>query len=72
MLRELATTWHREAQKTQNKDTYALAQYLYKEYLDNFPNEKDAYVMSFYYAELLFKLRALAAAPPRPTPRWSR
>ncbi|MCA9670603.1 MAG: tetratricopeptide repeat protein [Myxococcales bacterium] len=57
VLRELATTWHREAQKTQNQDTYRLAQYLYKEYLDNFPREKDAYVMSFYYAELLFKLQ---------------
>ena len=56
VLRELATTWHREAQKTQNQDTYALAQYLYKEYLDAFPREKDAYVMSFYYAELLYKL----------------
>jgi tetratricopeptide (TPR) repeat protein len=56
VLRELATTWHREAQKTQNNDTYALAHYLYKEYLDSFPHEKDAYVMSYYYAELLFKL----------------
>lgn len=56
VLRELATTWHREAQKTQNQDTYALVQYLYKEYLEAFPHEKDAYVMSFYYAELLFKL----------------
>ncbi|MCB9555094.1 MAG: tetratricopeptide repeat protein [Deltaproteobacteria bacterium] len=56
LLRELATTWHREAQKTQNADTYALAQYLYREYLDHFPKARDAYVMSFYYAELLFKL----------------
>jgi tetratricopeptide (TPR) repeat protein len=56
VLRELATTWHREAQKTQNQDTYALAQYLYKEYLDNFPSEKDAYLMTYYYAELLYKL----------------
>lgn len=56
VLRELATTWHREAQKTQNQATYALAQLLYKEYLDNFPNVADAYLMSFYYSELLFKL----------------
>jgi tetratricopeptide (TPR) repeat protein len=62
VLRELATTWHREAQKTQNNDTYALAMYLYKEYLDNFPKEKDAYTMSFYYAELLYKLERWAAA----------
>ena len=55
-LRELATVWHKEAQKTNNNDTYALAQYLYKEYLSKFPKEKDAYVMTYYYGELLFKL----------------
>ena len=55
-LRELATVWHKEAQKTNNNDTYALAQYLYKEYLAKFPKEKDAYVMTYYYGELLFKL----------------
>jgi tetratricopeptide (TPR) repeat protein len=55
-LRELATVWHKEAQKTNNNDTYALAQYLYKEYLAKFPKEKDAYVMTFYFGELLFKL----------------
>jgi tetratricopeptide (TPR) repeat protein len=56
VLRELATIWHKEAQKTQNNETYALAQYLYKEYLERFPAEKDVYTMRFYYAELLFKL----------------
>ncbi len=40
--RELATIWHKEAQKTNNNDTYALAQYLYKEYLTRFPKEKDS------------------------------
>ena len=54
--RELATVWHKEAQKTNNNDTYALAQYLYKEYLTRFPKEKDVYQMTFYYGELLFKL----------------
>jgi len=56
VLRELSTTWHREAQKTQNMETYDLAQHLYKAYLDNFPKEKDAYTMTYYYAELLYKL----------------
>jgi len=56
ILRELATIWHKEAQKTQNNETYDLAQYLYREYLERFPNEKDSYLMRFYYAELLFKL----------------
>jgi len=56
ILREMATIWHKEAQKTQNNETYELAQYLYREYLDRFPNEKDTYQMRFYYAELLYRL----------------
>ncbi len=58
-LRELATVWHKEATKTQDVGTFDLAQYLYKEYIAKFPHEKDAYVMNFYYAELLFKLGSL-------------
>ncbi len=58
-LRELATTWHKEAQKTNVKETYSLAQSLYKEYIDKFPQEKDVYNMTFYYGELLFKLGSL-------------
>jgi len=57
LLRELATTWHREAQKTQNNDTYALSEYLYKAYLTSFPDAKDAYPMNYYYGELLFRLK---------------
>jgi tetratricopeptide (TPR) repeat protein len=60
-LRELATVWHREAQKTNDNGTYDLAQYLYKEYISKFPKEKDAYIMNYYYAELLFKLGANGA-----------
>ena len=56
VLRELSTTWHREAQKTQNNDTYAKAKMLYAEYLKYFPNEKDAYEMTYYLAELMYKL----------------
>lgn len=55
-LRELATVWHKEAQKTQNSETYGRAQALYKEYLDKFQGEKDTYKMTWYYGELLFKL----------------
>jgi tetratricopeptide (TPR) repeat protein len=55
-LRELATVWHKEAQRTNNNETYALAQYLYKEYLTRFPGAKDVYPMTYYYAELLWKL----------------
>src|SRR6185295_18224040 len=52
-LRELATVWHNEWKKIKNAETLAYAQYMYKEYLDKFKTEKDFYVMSFYYAELL-------------------
>jgi len=64
--RACCASWPRRGtarrQQTQNMDTYALAQYLYKEYLENFPMEKDAYVMTYYYAELLYKLERWAEA----------
>ena len=63
MLRELATVWHKEAQKTGVMDTYANASDLYKEYIRRFPKEKDSYLMHFWYAELLFKLGSLDNTP---------
>ncbi len=54
--KELALIWHKEAQKTQNPDTYQLTKFLYKEYLDHFQKEKGSYDMAFFYGELLFKL----------------
>lgn len=54
--KELALIWHKEAQKTKNQDTYALVQFVYKEFLEHFPSDKDAYDMSFYYGELLWTL----------------
>ncbi|MCS6914798.1 MAG: tetratricopeptide repeat protein [Myxococcales bacterium] len=63
MLRELATVWHKEAQKTNDMSTYAHASDLYKEYLRRFPNEKDSYLMRWWYAELLFKLGSLDQNP---------
>lgn len=63
MLRELATVWHKEAQKTNVMDTYANASDLYKEYIRRFPKEKDSYLMHYWYAELLFKLGSLDTTP---------
>ncbi|MFO0574583.1 MAG: tetratricopeptide repeat protein [Polyangia bacterium] len=63
MLRELATVWHKEAQKTSVMDTYANASDLYKEYIRRFPKEKDSYLMHYWYAELLFKLGSLDNTP---------
>ncbi len=51
---ELTRIWHSEAQKTKNPDTYALTRYMYKLYLEHFPNEKGAVDMRFYYGEILW------------------
>jgi tetratricopeptide (TPR) repeat protein len=56
MLRELATVWHKEAQKTRIKSTYDSAAELYKEYFRRFGLKKDDYALRFYYAELLYQL----------------
>ena len=57
ILREYATTYHREAQETRNDETYALAYELYKSYLNSYPDSKDAYIMTFFYGELLYRLK---------------
>ena len=57
MLRELATTWHGEAQRTQNEETYRLARLAYEAYLENFSADKDSVKMRYYYAELLYRLQ---------------
>jgi tetratricopeptide (TPR) repeat protein len=64
LLRELATVWHQEAQRTQQRVTYEMAAPLYRQYLKNFPKAPDAPKLTFYYAELLYKLdRHCDAAP---------
>ncbi len=65
ILREYATTYHREAQKTRNDETYALAYELYKVYLDAYPESEDRYVMTFFYAELLYRLKKFDEAAVR-------
>jgi tetratricopeptide (TPR) repeat protein len=52
--KETALIWHKEAQRTKNPDTYVLVRYVYRDYLDRFSNEKGAYDMAFYYAEVLW------------------
>lgn len=65
ILREYATTYHREAQKTRNDETYALAYELYKVYLEAYPKSEDRYVMTFFYAELLYRLKKFDEAAAR-------
>ena len=52
--RELALVWHREAQKTQDLETYRLAERAYRAFLDHFADDKEAYEMRFYLGELLW------------------
>ena len=57
--RNWAMTYHREAQQTKNPDLYAKAYFLYKEYIAAFADstdKKNAYKMTFFYGELLYKL----------------
>ncbi len=62
LLRKLATTYHNEAKKTGAEKTYFMAHELYGDYLELFPNAKDAYTLNFYYAELLYKLKKWESA----------
>ncbi len=55
LLRQVATTYHREGQVTQNEQYYALAFSLYEDYAANFPDGEHAYTMWFYYAEMLYR-----------------
>lgn len=55
LLRQVATTYHHEAQVTKNEQFYALAFNLYEDYIANFADGKEAYPMWFYYAELLYR-----------------
>lgn len=55
----LANHYHRSAQKLEDgkkpaQPQYAAAAKYYKMFLDRFPEHKDAYKLSFFYAEILF------------------
>lgn len=55
LLRLVATTYHKEAQVTLNEEYYALAYNLYEDYVANFPDGNEAYVMWYYYASLQYR-----------------
>ena len=56
-LSGLVTEQHRAAQETKLAETYFLARDIYKEYLDKFPDSRNAYDFRFFYAEILFELK---------------
>lgn len=62
ILRFLATTWHNEAKKTLDNSTFEYAYELYGDYLELFPERKEAYEMRFFYAELLYTLEKFELA----------
>ncbi len=57
LVRTWAITYHREAQKTKNPGLYAMAYFLYREYLNTFNAGQEEYNMTFFYGELLYKLQ---------------
>lgn len=55
-IKQMATVWHDEAEKTKLERTYQLAQNAYQVFIDTFPGDKDGYELQYYYAELLWAL----------------
>ncbi|NJK31016.1 MAG: tetratricopeptide repeat protein [Deltaproteobacteria bacterium] len=55
-MKQMATTWHDEAQKTKLPRTYELAENAYRFFLETFPKDEEAYELQYYYAELLWAL----------------
>lgn len=57
ILGDNAVRWHREGQRAMDNHALELASTFYGEYVRTFPDAADVYDMTFYHAELLFKLQ---------------
>ncbi|HUU02863.1 MAG TPA: tetratricopeptide repeat protein [Myxococcota bacterium] len=55
-LRDLVTSYHKEAQETKRWDTYNLARVIYAKYMETFPNSEYAYKLRWYYSDILYKM----------------
>ncbi len=53
-VKQMATVWHDEAEKTRRQDTYDLSEKAYRAFMQYFPQDKDAYELNYYYADLLW------------------
>lgn len=53
-VKQMATVWHDEAEKTRKQDTYDLSEKAYRAFMQYFPQDKDAYELNYYYADLLW------------------
>lgn len=65
-LRTVAINYHNEAKKlgagASARESYDLAEQAYSVYLENFPQEKNAYEMRYAYGELLYKTKKFEQA----------
>jgi cellulose synthase operon protein C len=52
-LSNLAVTWHNEAKKTRDEETFRFANEVYSDYLTLFPENPKAYDLRFFWSELL-------------------
>jgi tetratricopeptide (TPR) repeat protein len=52
-MSNLAVNWHNEAKKTRDEQTFVLANEVYADYLEIFPESKKSYDLRFFWAELL-------------------
>lgn len=52
-ISNLAVNWHNEARKTRDDETYGFANEVYGDYLTLYPDNKKAYDLRFFWAELL-------------------
>lgn len=57
LLRSWAVTMHRQALTTKSDEDYALAYDLYSDYVTHFSDSPNGYEMTFYFGELLYKLK---------------
>jgi tetratricopeptide (TPR) repeat protein len=58
LVRQWATRYHREAQVTKSKGLYKMAYYMYKNYLETFPDSEHTYKMTFFNGEILYYLES--------------
>ena len=70
--KELALIWHKEAQKTKNPDTYALDKFVYKDFLEHFPEDKDVVRDELLLRRAPVDAREAGRTRPSSTPRSSR
>ncbi len=57
ILRGTAVTYHRQCLTTKSDEDCAIGYELYRDYVEHFSDNENAYQMTFYYGELLYKAR---------------